>query len=251
MRRDVLRCLNLAQQFRCVTADAVVVDFAQLDLAFRVDHERAAQCQAFFFDQHVEVASQRSRRVADQRVLNLRDRVRRVVPSLVREMRIGRDAVDLNAELLELVVVICQVAEFRRAHEREVRRVEHNHRPLALQVRIAHRHKVAVVISGCLERFDLGIDDRHLESLLGWKCCAALHSIGNLIADEKSLKSMSPIGIRYEGPEACLAGVSRDSGRAADGDFFCDAARSGTPGPGSCRTLRKPQSCGPAPELAP
>src|ERR1700731_2293469 len=51
MRCNVLRRFDFAQQFRCVAADAVVMDFAQLDLAFRIDHESTTQCQTLFFDQ--------------------------------------------------------------------------------------------------------------------------------------------------------------------------------------------------------
>ena len=73
-------------------------------------------------------------RVADHRVLDLADGVRGVVPRLVGEVGVGRHRVDLDAELLELGVVVGQVAELGRADEGEVGRVEEDDRPLALQV---------------------------------------------------------------------------------------------------------------------
>jgi hypothetical protein len=89
-----------------------------------------------------------------------------VVPGLVREVRIGRHAVDFNAELLEIGVAIGQVTQFGRANKREVGRIENENRPLALQAFFSDGHEFAVVISLCLERFDLTIDDRHLLSPL-------------------------------------------------------------------------------------
>src|SRR5690606_37655271 len=95
---DVLSSLNLAQQLGSHTADAVVVHFHDLDDAFRVHHERTAQGNAFFFDQHFEVARQRLGGVTDHRVVDLADCCGRVVPCLVREVRIGRHSVDLDTQ---------------------------------------------------------------------------------------------------------------------------------------------------------
>src|SRR5215213_6066624 len=54
---DVLRGLDLAQQFPGIAADAQVVDFRDLDLAFRIHDERAAQGEPLFLDQDAEVAA--------------------------------------------------------------------------------------------------------------------------------------------------------------------------------------------------
>ena len=56
------------------------------------------------------------------------------MPCLVNEVRIAGDAEDLAAELLELRVLLLQIRKLRRAHEREVRRIEEEHAPLALEV---------------------------------------------------------------------------------------------------------------------
>ena len=124
MGGDVLRGLHLAQHFGGVTADAVVVDLAQLDLAFRVDDEGAAQGQSLFFNHHVEGAGDGAGGVANERVVHLADGVRGVVPGFVREVRVGADTVDFHAERLESVVVVGQIAEFRRANKGEVGGVE-------------------------------------------------------------------------------------------------------------------------------
>ena len=98
--------------------------------------------------QHVEVAADRAGRVADHRVLDLADGVGGVVPRLVGEVGVGRHRVDLDAELLELGVVVGQVAELGRADEGEVGRVEEHDRPLALEVGVADVDELAVVEGG-------------------------------------------------------------------------------------------------------
>ena len=91
----------------------------------------------------------------------MRDGVGGVVPRLVRKMGVGRDAVDLDAQLLERRIVVGEVAELGRADEGEVRGIEHHHGPLALEVLVRHRHELAVVVGGGLEGLDFGIDQRH------------------------------------------------------------------------------------------
>src|SRR3546814_3628288 len=54
----VLSCLDLAQQLGSNAADAVVMDFHNLDFAFGVHNESAAQCNTFFLDQDFKVACQ-------------------------------------------------------------------------------------------------------------------------------------------------------------------------------------------------
>jgi hypothetical protein len=141
------------------------VDLARLDHAFGVDDEGAAQREAFLFDHHAEVAGDLAGRVADQRVLDLLDRVRRVVPRLVGEVRVGRDAVHLDAEVLELAVLVGQVLELGRAHEGEVGRVEDEHAPLALERLLGELDELAGVVGGGLERLDLGVDEGHAGSV--------------------------------------------------------------------------------------
>src|SRR3546814_4419624 len=95
-------------------------------------------------------------------VLDLADRVGGLVPRLVREVGVGRHAVDLDAEALELGVVVGQVTELGGAYEGEVGRVEEHHRPLALEVLVGHVHELALAEGGGLEGLDLGVDERHI-----------------------------------------------------------------------------------------
>jgi hypothetical protein len=103
-------------------------------------------------------------------VADLLDGLRGVVPRLVREVRVGRHAVDLDAELLEGVVVVGQVLELRRADEGEVGRVEDEHAPLAADRLIRDLDELPVGKSGRLERLDGGVDQRHayVSFFLGW-----------------------------------------------------------------------------------
>src|SRR6478735_8680790 len=68
MGSHVLGSLHAAQQFSSVAADAVVVHFDGLDLAFGVDHEGAAvseTCVFTFFDENLECTGQLLARVTD------------------------------------------------------------------------------------------------------------------------------------------------------------------------------------------
>ena len=157
-RGHVLGGLDLAQQLGGVAADAAGVDFDDLDLALGVDHEGAALGQAGFLDHHAEVAGDGAGRVADHRVLDLADGLRGVVPGLVGEVGVGGHRVDLDAQLLELGVVVGQVAQLGRADEGEVGRVEEDHGPLALEVGVGDVDELAVVEGGGLEGLDFGVD---------------------------------------------------------------------------------------------
>ena len=75
MAGNVLRRLDLAQQFRRVAANAAGVDFDDLDSALRIDYEGAALSKALRFDHHAEVARDLAGRIADHRVLDLADGV--------------------------------------------------------------------------------------------------------------------------------------------------------------------------------
>ena len=74
------------------------------------------------------------------------------MPGLVSEMRIGRHSVDLDAQLLEFGVAVGEIAQFGRADEGEVGRVEEDDRPLALQVFIRDLNELAGVEGGSGKR---------------------------------------------------------------------------------------------------
>ena len=138
------------------------------DLAGGVDDERAAFSEAVLLNHDVEVAGEDAGLVAEHRELNLADGFGGFLPGLVREVRIGGDGVDLNAELPELFVVFGEVFEFRRADEREVGRIEEDDGPVALQVSIGNLLEGAVVISLGLKREDFSRKKRHLKFLKKW-----------------------------------------------------------------------------------
>ena len=143
------------------TSFSVIQHFSYDDLAFGVDDERAAFGHAVFFDEHLEVARNGERRVAEHRELHLADGGGRTVPGLVREVRVGRDGVDLNAELLELFVVVGEVFELGRAHEREVGRVEEDDGPVTLEVGVGDGLELALMEGFGLEGQDFGLEQRH------------------------------------------------------------------------------------------
>ena len=106
--------------------------------------------------------------VAEHRVLDLADRVGRAVPRLVREVGVGRHRVHLDAEALQILVVVGEVAELGRADEREVGRVEEEDRPLAAQVVAGDVDELAGAEAGCGEGLDLGVHERHGGSSVRW-----------------------------------------------------------------------------------
>ncbi len=128
----------------------------------RVDDEGAAVGQAGVFAHHAEVAGDGAGRVADhRRTGSCRWRPRcRATPCGVKWVSV-ETAVDLDAQLLELGVVVGQVLELGRAHEGEVGRVEEHDRPLALalQVGVGDVDELALLEGGGRERLDLGVDE--------------------------------------------------------------------------------------------
>ena len=123
MRLDELCRGDFTQQLIGIAADAVVLDFHQLDLPLGVDDERAAVGYAFFLDHDAEAARKYTRRVCEHRVVDLADAFRSVVPGFVYEVGVGAYRVDLHAHGLEPVVLVDHVHQLGGAHEREVGRV--------------------------------------------------------------------------------------------------------------------------------
>jgi hypothetical protein len=161
MSSDVLGSLDFAQQIGGIATDALGRDLESLDHALRIDDERAAIGQTLCFAHDFEVAGDVAGRVTDHRVLDLADGFRRVVPRLVGEVRISRHRIDFDAKLLEFSVMVGHVAQLGRADEGEVGRIEKEHGPLVLDVRVGHLDELAVLVGTGFERLDGGIDDRH------------------------------------------------------------------------------------------
>ena len=135
--------------------------FHDHDLAFGIDHERAALGKAVGLDEHLEVAGERGGRVADHRELNLAHGGGAFMPGLVREVRVRGDGVDLNAEGLEFGVVFGEVFEFRRADEREVGRVEEDDGPMTLEGGFGQFDEFAVGVGLGLEGKDFSVQKGH------------------------------------------------------------------------------------------
>src|SRR5690606_27773460 len=92
-----------------------------------------------------------------------------LMPDLVREMSIGGDDVHLGTGLLEFGVAVSSVFDFGRAVEGESCRHEDHYRPLALQGLFGDFDELAIVESVDFERLDLGVDQRHLLTPLGFR----------------------------------------------------------------------------------
>ena len=135
--------------------------FHGLDVTFGVDDEGAAQCEPFFVDMHVKRAGQGVGGVTDQGELGLANGGRRLVPHLVREMRVCGDDVDVSASFLEFSVVISCVFHFGGAVEGECRWHKNEHIPLALDGLVGDGNELAVMERFVFESLDCGIDQRH------------------------------------------------------------------------------------------
>jgi hypothetical protein len=68
---------------------------------------------------------------------------------------------------LEFGVVVGQVFQFGWANEGEVGWVEHEYGPLAFQGLFGQIDEFTILVSGCFEWFNLGIDQRHCSFLVG------------------------------------------------------------------------------------
>ena len=166
---DVLGCLDPAEQLGGVATDTLRGDLDELDHPVGVDDEGAAVGQPFALAQDLEVARDHLGGVADHLEGDLGDGVGRLVPGLVGEVGVGGHAVDVDAERLELAVVVGEVAELGRADEGEVGRVEEHDGPAATQVGVGDRDELAVLVGGGGERLDLGVDQAHVHLL--WRGC--------------------------------------------------------------------------------
>jgi hypothetical protein len=135
-----LQGIDHAQHFVDVAAERQVIDHLVANDAVLVDQEGAAEGDAGGFELDVVGAADLVLDVGDQRVLHLADATvvdRGVLPGEVGELRVDRDADDFDAALLELVQAVIEGDQFGRADEGEVKRVEKDHRVLALGFRRA------------------------------------------------------------------------------------------------------------------
>ncbi len=88
-----------------------------------VNNEGCAVCQTFV-SRMLSKLRVRRQSVADHRIFDFRDGVRAAVPCFVGEVGIGRNGVHAHAQFLQFFVMVCNVAQFSRAYEGEVSRIE-------------------------------------------------------------------------------------------------------------------------------
>lgn len=184
----------LAEEFVGVTADAVVLNFGNLDLAFGVYEESTAVSETFFFDVHTKAACQNTRGVSEHGILDLLDAIASVVPCLVGEVGVGAYRVNFNALGLELFVLFGEVNQFGGAHESEVGGVEEENGPLASDVCAANGLKLAVVVGLNFELGGLCVDDR-LHIGLYFECCLCGYFV--LMVQRYSLRFFPQTDIFY------------------------------------------------------
>src|SRR5690625_1238099 len=106
---DVLGSTYFAQQLTCIAADTIVMDFVRLDVALGANDKGTAQCHTLFFDQYLEVSGELMGGVSEHGVLYLANGRRAVMPCFVGEVGICGNRENLNAQLLELIVMLGQV----------------------------------------------------------------------------------------------------------------------------------------------
>ena len=94
---DELSSLDLAEEFASVTTDTVVVDLCDLDLALWVEEERTTVSLTRLFAEDTHSVGELEGHISEHRILYTCDRIRSVGPSLVYEVLVGADGVDVYA----------------------------------------------------------------------------------------------------------------------------------------------------------
>ena len=80
------------------------------------------------------------------------------MPRFVGEVSVGRDGVNVYAQLLQFFVVVCHIAQFSRANEGEVSRIEEEDAPAAFSIFLGNFDEFTVFERLVFERFDFGIN---------------------------------------------------------------------------------------------
>jgi hypothetical protein len=75
---------------------------------------------------------------------------------------IGRYRVNVYAQLLQFFVMVCHVAQFSRAYERKISRVEEENTPTTFDIFLGNFDELTVFERLVFERFNFGINQRHL-----------------------------------------------------------------------------------------
>ena len=67
------------------------------------------------------------------------------------EVRITRYGINFATRFLELIVLICQILQFRRAHKREICGIEEEYTPLPEDIFLAYGLKTVIMIPSTLK----------------------------------------------------------------------------------------------------
>ena len=78
------------------------------------------------------------------------------------EVGIGRNGVHVYAQFLQLFVMVCNVAQFSRAYEGEVSRIEEEYAPTAFGVFFGNFDEFTVFECLVFKRFDFSVNQGHL-----------------------------------------------------------------------------------------
>ncbi|MNP28608.1 hypothetical protein D3C76_1215830 [compost metagenome] len=84
------------------------------------------------------------------------------MPSFVSKVGIGGNRVNVHAQFLQFVVMIRYVAQFGRANEGEVSRIEEEYAPATFGIFLGHFNEFTVFERLVFERFNFGVNQRHL-----------------------------------------------------------------------------------------
>lgn len=106
----------------------------------------------------IQNKGQGASRVADHRIFDFGDGFRAAVPRFVGEVGIGRHRVNVYAQLLQFFVMVSHVAQFGRADEGEVSRIEEEDAPAAFGVFLGDFDEFTIFECLVFERFDFGVN---------------------------------------------------------------------------------------------
>ena len=80
------------------------------------------------------------------------------MPCFMRKVGVSRNRVNVNAQFLQLFIMVSDVTQFSRAYESEVSRVEEEDAPAAFGIFLSNFYELTVFERLVFERFDFGVN---------------------------------------------------------------------------------------------
>lgn len=136
---------HLAKQLVRIAADIACAHFVQYDFALWIDDKSTSFCETGVFDVDIQLLRQFTSRVADHRILDLADCLRRFMPCFVNKVGITGNRINFTSDSLEISILALQVFKLGRAHKGEVRRIEEEHAPLAEKILIGDFDEIVLL----------------------------------------------------------------------------------------------------------